>query len=113
MAEITRQRAVPASIAGQLSVGQRLRRVLGPDWKIALPFIIPVIIIMAGLIAYPFFVAIRLSFTARLATNVTHFVGLQNYRDLLNDRFFQQAFRNTIVFTTYSEIFKVTAGLIA
>lgn len=113
MAEITQQRIDPASLAGQRSAGQRLRQVLGPDWTIALPFIVPVIILMGGLIAFPFFEAIRLSFTARSVKNVTYFVGLQNYRDLLHDSFFKQAVRNTIVFTTYSEIFKVTAGLIA
>ena len=113
MAETTRQRGIAVPIASERTIGQRVRLALGPDWKVALPFIIPTLVLMGGLIGYPFFEAIRLSFTARLVTNVTHYVGLQNYRDLLHDGFFKQAVKNTITFTTYSEIFKVTAGLIA
>ena len=46
-----------------------LTRVLGRDWKIALIFVLPLIIIMGGLIVWPFVNAINLSMTVRsLAT---------------------------------------------
>src|SRR3954454_6160474 len=102
--------AAPASLPRSSSW---IRRAFGPDWKVALPFVLPLVILLAGLIAIPFFDAIRLSFTTRTITNATNYVGLQNYQDLLQDKFFKDAVKNTVVFTTYSEIFKVTVGLIA
>ncbi len=93
--------------------GQRLRRVLGPDWQVAYPFVLPMIILMAGLILYPFFEAVRLSFTTRTITGVTNFVGLQNYQDLLQDRTFRDAVRVSFVYTVYSIIFKIVAGMLS
>jgi multiple sugar transport system permease protein len=112
MAQTTRQRSIAAPVVAPRSISW-MRRVFGPDWNVALPFVLPLIIILAGLIAIPFFDAIRLSFTTRQLTDATHWVGLQNYKDLLHDKFFKDAVKNTIVFTSYSELFKVTSGLIA
>ena len=112
MAQTTRQRTLAAPVAAPRSLSWP-RRAFGPDWKVALPFMLPLVILLTGLIAIPFFDAIRLSFTTRQLQDATHFVGLQNYRDLLRDKFFKDAVKNTVVFTTYSEVFKVTAGLIA
>lgn len=91
----------------------RLQRFLGADWKIALPFVLPMIVLMVVLILYPFVDAIRLSFTARTITNPTNFVGLRNYRDLLQDRFFRDAVKISILYTVYSEVFKVIVGLLS
>ena len=112
MAETTRERTLAAPITEPRSRSWT-RKAFGPDWAVALPFILPLLILLAGLIAVPFFDAIRLSFTTRQLTDATHWVGLQNYKDLLHDKFFQDAVKNTVVFTTYSEIFKITVGLIA
>jgi multiple sugar transport system permease protein len=76
------------------------------------PFVGPMVLLLVGLIAIPFLDAIRLSFTARHgAENV--FVGFDNYVRLLGDPFFGRSVSNTIVYTAYSEVFKVSAGLIA
>ncbi len=70
------------------------------------------VLLLVGLIAIPFLDAIRLSFTARHgADNV--FVGIDNYTRLFGDQFYRRAVSNTIVYTAYSEVFKVSAGLIA
>ncbi|MEQ4205976.1 ABC transporter permease subunit [Actinopolymorpha sp. B9G3] len=90
----------------------RTRRLLGADWRVGYPFVGPMVLLLVGLIAIPFLDAIRLSFTARHgADNV--FVGFDNYVRLFGDPFFGRSVSNTIVYTAYSEVFKVSAGLIA
>lgn len=112
MAQTTRQRTLAGSVAAPRTKSWT-RRAFGPDWNVALPFILPLVLLLAILIAWPFFKAIQLSFTTRQLTDPQHYVGIQNYRDLLKDKFFKDAVRNTVLFTSYSIIFKVVAGIIA
>src|SRR5215475_6467233 len=85
----------------------RLEAILGRDYRIALIFVLPLVIIMAGLILWPFINAILLSMTVRsLVTRTESFVGLSNYTRLLQDSDFLSAVRNTIVFTGASVIIK-------
>lgn len=91
---------------------KRLNRMLGPDWKVALPFILPMVIIMAGLIFWPFINAILLSFTTRnVITRTDQFVGLRNYALLLRDSDFRIAVSNTVVFTAVSIACKFVVGM--
>ena len=61
----------------------RLAAILGRDWKVALPFVLPIVIIMVGLILWPFINAILLSMTVRsLVTRTEAYVGLANYARL-------------------------------
>jgi multiple sugar transport system permease protein len=87
-------------------------RLLGPDWRVGYPFVAPMVLLLVGLIAIPFLDAIGLSFTARHGSENV-FVGTDNYQRLIGDPFFNTAVSNTIVYTAYSEVFKVSAGLIA
>jgi multiple sugar transport system permease protein len=112
MAQITRQRTIAATVPAPRTTSWA-RRALGPDWKVALPFVLPLIILLTGLIAFPVFKAIQLSFTTRQLTDAEHFVGIQNYKDLLHDKFFKDAIKNSVVFTSYSIIFKIVTGIIA
>ena len=48
-----------------VSRSRRIEAILGRDWKVALPFVLPIVVIMAGLIFWPFINAILLSFTVR------------------------------------------------
>jgi multiple sugar transport system permease protein len=104
-------RATPETDAP--TMGQRLRRVFGPDWQIAFPFVFPMLLLLIGLIVYPFFDAVRLSFTTRSITGVNTFVGLQNYQDLLRDRTFKDAVQVSFLYTVYSVIFKIIAGMLS
>ncbi len=89
-----------------------LSRILGRDWKLAFVFVLPIIIIMGGLILYPFINAIHLSMTTRsLITRTEVFVGLDNYARLLQDSDYLSAVRNTVVFTVVSVTLKFIAGL--
>lgn len=89
-----------------------LTKLLGRDWKLALPFVLPIIIIMGGLILYPFLNAIQLSMTTRsLITRTEEFVGLANYARLFQDTDFISSVRNTLTFTFVSVAVKFVIGL--
>ena len=89
-----------------------LRRVLGRDWVVALAFIAPLLIIMLGLIFWPFLNAIYISFTVRNIRRVEVFVGLANYMRLLEDADYIAAVGNTIKFTVFSVVLKLIVGMI-
>jgi multiple sugar transport system permease protein len=90
---------------------QGVDAILGRDWRVALPFILPLVIIMAGLILWPFINAILMSFTTRSITRTEQFVGLRNYALLLRDADFLSAVRNTMAFTVWSVSIKFVVGL--
>jgi len=91
---------------------KRLKIILGPDWQIAIPFVLPVVIIMGLFILWPFINAILLSFTVRsLATRSDTYVGFSNYIRLLDDPDFISSVSNTVVFTVVSLCFKFVIGM--
>jgi multiple sugar transport system permease protein len=83
----------------------------GRDWKVAFPFLAPLVIIMGGLILWPFLNAVWLSFTVRNIRRQEVFVGLQNYERLLTDADFITAVTNTVQFTVISVALKLVVGL--
>ena len=82
--------SMPTTVASRHSEPY-LRRILGRDWRIALPFIAPVIILMVVFIAWPFVRAIYTSMTARSIGREVRFVGLDNYFRLWADPFYRRA----------------------
>jgi ABC-type glycerol-3-phosphate transport system permease component len=91
---------------------RRLDAFLGRDWKVALIFVIPIVILMGGLIVWPFINAVSLSFTTRsLITRTEQFVGFDNYMRLLRDTDFLVSIRNTFVFTFASVGIKFVVGM--
>jgi|HigsolmetaAR202D_1030399.scaffolds.fasta_scaffold00554_3 ABC-type sugar transport system, permease component len=93
-------------------VNKRLAILLGRDWQVALPFVLPLVVIMAGLILWPFINAILLSLTTRnVITRTDTFVGLTNYVRLWSDPDFRGAVNNTILFTVVSVAAKTVIGI--
>jgi multiple sugar transport system permease protein len=91
---------------------KRLQTFLGRDWKVALLFIFPVIIIMAGLIFWPFVSALLRSLTVRsLLTGQEQFVGFRNYLRLFDDIDYLTSLSNTLRFTLFSLAVKFVVGL--
>ena len=91
---------------------RRLQGLLGRDWKVAFPFVLPMALIMLGLVLWPFINAIIMSTTAlNFLTGQEYGVGLQNYQDLLGDFDYQVAIRNTIQFTFWSLAVKFVVGM--
>ena len=67
--------------AGMTRRGNRLEAMLGKDWKVGFLFVIPLVLIMGGLIFWPFISAIMLSTTAfNFNTGETFNVGFRNYQ---------------------------------
>ena len=81
------------------------------DTGAAFLFLSPLLLLVVGLIAYPFTRAIWLSLTDKLVGYPERFVGLRNYAYLLDDDTFHEVVRNTLVFTAGSLALKVLTGL--
>jgi multiple sugar transport system permease protein len=89
-----------------------LTRILGRDWKMALPFVLPIIIIMGGLILWPFINAIILSTTTySMITRTEQYVGFANYTRLFQDNDFIRSVQNTFLFAVTSVAIKFVIGM--
>lgn len=94
------------------SRGFTAESILGQDWKIAFPFVLPMALLMIGLILWPFINSIMLSTTAFNFTNgETTNVGLRNYERLLRNSDFWLAMGNTVNFTAWSLSIKFIVGM--
>ncbi len=91
---------------------KRLEKILGRDWKIALPFVLPMIVIMVGLVLYPFINAVALSTTSlNFLTGETVNVGMRNYERLFTNSDYLLSMQNTIQFTAWSLTVKFITGM--
>jgi multiple sugar transport system permease protein len=76
-----------------------------------LPFVAPLVIIMVGLILWPFLNAVYLSLTVRNIRREEVFVGFANYMRLLSDTDYITSVGNTIRFTVISVVLKLIVGM--
>ena len=115
MAVGARGRFVGAGTRGASPAALNLRRVLGRDGATAWLFLAPCMLVLLGLIAYPFFSAILLSFQAKLVGSPGVWVGFGNYQDLFTGRDlsgqFWQSVRVTILFTVAADVCKFALGM--
>jgi ABC-type sugar transport system permease subunit len=93
------------------AVSPRLRRWLGADWRLGFLFVLPIVVLVLALVAYPFCYAIYLSMTRKFVGMPPVFVGFENYVRLASDGFFQRAVWNSVIFTFGSVIFKLVLGM--
>jgi multiple sugar transport system permease protein len=98
-------------MTGARAVTPARRRPSRRDAGAAFLFLLPLFVMVGGLIVYPFYRAIWLSFTDKLVGYPERFVGLQNYLYLIHDDGFQTVVRNSIVFTVGSVGLKILTGL--
>lgn len=106
--------AHPATAAPEVRPGTTLRRLerwLGPDWRLGFLFVLPIVVLVLALVAYPFCYAIYLSMTRKFVGMAPVFVGIENYARLASDGFFQRAVWNSVIFTFGSVIFKLVLGM--
>jgi ABC-type sugar transport system permease subunit len=73
--------------------------------------VLPAMLLVVGLVGYPFLYAIFISFTNRSVGSAGHFVGLANFRFLVQSPDFQAAVWNTITIVVVSDICKLGIGL--
>ncbi|MEO8758254.1 MAG: ABC transporter permease subunit [Devosia sp.] len=95
-----------------VSLAARLRSALGRDWKVGYLFVLPMVVIMVGLIFWPFLNAIVTSTTAfNFTTGETFYVGLKNYQRLFTNSDYILSLKNTISFTLWSLGLKFVVGM--
>ncbi len=87
------------------------QRILGRDWPTAWTFVLPMIVLLFGLIGYPFGRAVWLSFHNAVGVRLGNFVGFDNYVNLWADDFFVRAVGVTLTFTIASVFIKFWIGL--
>jgi multiple sugar transport system permease protein len=73
--------------------------------------VLPILLLLLALVAYPFFYAIFISFTDRIVGDPGHWVGLDNFRYLVKNAQFSAAVRNTITLVLVSGAVKLVVGL--
>ena len=98
-----------AGQSGRLGVG--LGRVLGPDYRLGFLFVLPIVLLVLALVAYPFVYAVYLSLTRKYVGVPPVFVGLENYIRLTDDGFFRRAVVNSFIFTFASVGIKLLLGM--
>ncbi len=106
-------RVSTVAVTQPLTRKKRLENILGRDWREAWIFIAPTIILMGGLIAYPFGRALYISFTNTISTTIGPWVGLTNYINLWNDIFFRRSVMVTAQYTVSAVFLKLVAGVLA
>jgi multiple sugar transport system permease protein len=89
-----------------------LARMLGPDYRLGFAFILPTVILVLALVAYPFCYAIYLSMTRKYVGVPPVWVGFDNYVKLTFDGFFQRAVINSFIFTFGSVAVKLVLGMV-
>jgi ABC-type sugar transport system permease subunit len=73
--------------------------------------LVPTVLLLLGLVLYPFLYAIWLGFTDKSVGSPGTFVGLKNYRYVITSPQFSAALYNTVVFTVCAVVIKFVLGM--
>ena len=73
--------------------------------------ILPALLLIVGLVAYPFGMAIYFSLSDYWVGSPGRFIGLQNFRDVLGNEIFRQAVQNSFVFAGIAVALKTVLGI--
>ena len=102
---------LPSSRRGLGWRGARIQRALMHDRALGYLFLLPAILVIVGLVAYPFVNAIVMTFQDKTAGAPGRFIGLDNYRELFSsEQFFRTVF-NTFAYTAVGVTLKFLLGL--
>ena len=93
----------------------RLRALLGRDWQIAWLFLIPLVLVLIILVAYPFVAGIILSMQRKVVGQPATWVGLDNFQNLLFSQQYGSVFWNSVkisfLYTAISVAIKLVIGM--
>lgn len=106
------RRAAAFPRARQRGVRDQLRLILDREDVLGYLLVAPVVLLVIGLIGYPFVLALFLSLTDKTIGSPAHFIGLDNFSRLANDSIYRQTVRNTLIFTAGSLALKIPFGFI-
>jgi multiple sugar transport system permease protein len=85
----------------------------GRERLLALLLLSPALVFVVGIVAYPLALAAWYSFSDAQVGAAGHFIGLANYRYLLDQPAFHDAVRNTLVYTLTGTLLKAALGLVS
>jgi multiple sugar transport system permease protein len=102
---------LPSSRRGLGSRGARVQRFLLHDRALGYLFLLPAILVIVGLVAYPFINAIVMTFQDKTAGAPGRFIGLDNYRELFSSEQFMRTVVNTLAYTVVGVGLKFLLGL--
>ena len=108
----TRGHAAPTDLAPRRSAATRL---LGRDWRIAWLFLLPLVLVLIGLVTYPFLSGIWLSLQHKVVGEPATWAGLRNYRELLAGDQYASTFWNSVrvsaLYTAAAVAIKLVLGM--
>jgi multiple sugar transport system permease protein len=88
-----------------------VRRWLDQEQTLAWLLVGPLVLLLLGLVAYPFGMAVQFALSDRTLAEPGRFVGLANVWNLWENQIYRQTLWNTIVYTIGATILKLGAGL--
>jgi len=89
----------------------RSKSLLEREGSLGVILLLPGVLLLMVFMAYPFFLGIWLSLTDSMIGRSGHFIGLRNFRELLEDGIFLQTARNTFIYALVTVPFKAALGL--
>lgn len=99
--------------AGKSQTGSYGISILEQEWILGYLLLLPIVVILAGLISYPFINTIIFSFQNKLlGVQESEWVGLDNYRRLLQSPIFLKTVLNSFSYTILGVGIKCLMGLI-
>jgi multiple sugar transport system permease protein len=98
--------ALPAPVRPAPWPSRRTRESLG-----GMGLLLPTVLILVGLVLYPFFYAIWLAFSDKTVGSAGQYVGLRNFIYVLGWPQFSTAVMNTVVFTVSAVAIKFVLGM--
>jgi multiple sugar transport system permease protein len=113
--------ALPAGPAGTYSEDvllrvpalprRRMSLTLRREARLAFAILAPALLVILGLVAYPFVSAIYLSLQNKMVGAPGRFIGFDNYAELFRDEVFLRTTYNTVVYTGVAVALKFLLGL--
>src|SRR5919197_5117304 len=94
-----------------LGFREKVERFLLQDQVLGYLFLLPALVVILGLVAYPFVNAIIMTFQQKTAGAPGRFIGLANYWELLRNEVFFRTVWNTFVYTGVGVAIKFCVGL--
>ena len=103
--------AAGAALPADRIVVSRWTRLLENPRVLAVALLAPGVIILTIFIAYPFVMAIWFALTDISVGVAGKFVGIANFAKAWEDTIFQTAFKNTVFYTFWATVFKLSLGM--
>jgi multiple sugar transport system permease protein len=102
--------AIATAAAGPLERRSRVR-LFRREWVQGVGLLMPTVLLLLGLVLYPFLYAIWLGFTDKAVGSPGRFIGLTNFRYVIASPQFSAALVNTAVFTVGAVAIKFVLGM--